>query len=261
LFDICNDKKILVIDVIKKNVQLDFRRWFSDDDRKKWDEILEKFQMFEFQELGDDVKWKWGNKKEFTMKTLYVNIDSNWYGSCFNHIWKGEIPPKIKVFMWFLENNVLLTKEKLISRNWTGDNSCSFCPDFESTNHLFFTYHTARSVWGCVAKCFNSDHVPNNIEQCWMWLNRNLFDGKEIGIVGAAAICWALWKARNKACFENIVINSPVEIVCHACALIMKWAGLSKRELQDLSHDGAKLLLKAANAKINPQTPSEDGGH
>jgi hypothetical protein len=55
LFDICNDKKILVIDVIKKNVQLDFRRWFSDDDRKKWAEILEKFQMFEFQELGDDV--------------------------------------------------------------------------------------------------------------------------------------------------------------------------------------------------------------
>jgi hypothetical protein len=94
-----------------------------------------------------------------------------------------------------------------------------------------------------------------------MWLNRNLFDGKEIGIVGAAAICWVLWKARNKACFENIVINSPMEIVCHACALIMKWAGLSKRELQYLLHDGAKLLLKAANAKINPQTPSDDGGH
>jgi hypothetical protein len=45
LFDICNDKKILVIDVIGKNAQLDFRRWFSDDDRKKWAEILENFQM------------------------------------------------------------------------------------------------------------------------------------------------------------------------------------------------------------------------
>jgi hypothetical protein len=111
LFDICNDKKILVIDVIEKNAQLDFRRWISDDDRKKWAEILEKFQMFEFQELGDDVKWKWGNKKEFNVKTLYDNIDSNCYGSCFNHIWKGKIPPKIKVFMWFLENNALLTKE------------------------------------------------------------------------------------------------------------------------------------------------------
>jgi hypothetical protein len=89
------------------------------------------------------------------VKTLYDNIDSNNYGSCFNHICKEKIPPKIKVFMWFLENNVLLTKEKLIIRNWTG---------------------------------------------------------------------------------------------------------LSKKELQDLLHDGAKLLLKAANARISPQTPSEDGG-
>jgi hypothetical protein len=113
--------------------------------------------------------------------------------------------------MWFLENSVLFTKEKLISRNWTCDNSCSFCPDFKSTNHLFFTCHTARSVRGRVAKCFNSDYVPNNLEQCWMWLNCNLYDAKEIGIIGAVAICWALWKARNKACFENTVINSPVE--------------------------------------------------
>lgn len=45
LFDICNDKKILMIDVIEKNAQLDFRRWFGDDDRKKWAEILEKIQI------------------------------------------------------------------------------------------------------------------------------------------------------------------------------------------------------------------------
>lgn len=72
----------------------------------------------------------------------------------------------------------------------------------------------------------------------------NLYDAKEVGIIGASAICWALWKARNNVCFENIVIKSPLKIVCHACALIIKWEGLSK-ELQDLLHDGAKLLLKA----------------
>jgi hypothetical protein len=33
--------------------------------------------------------------------------------------------------------------------------------------------------------------------------------------------------------------------------LIFNWAGLSKKELQDLLQDGAKLLLKAANAR-NP---------
>jgi hypothetical protein len=61
-------------------------------------------------------------------------------------------------------------------------------------------------------------------------------------------------------CFENIVIKLPVEIVCHACALIMKWAALSKKELQDLLCNGAKLLLKAANARITLPTPQDDGG-
>jgi hypothetical protein len=31
--------------------------------------------------------------------------------------------------------------------------------------------------------------------------------------------------------------------------LIFNWADLSKKELQDLLHDEAKLLLKAANAR------------
>jgi hypothetical protein len=43
---------------------------------------------------------------------------------------------------------------------------------FELTNHLFY--------------------VPKNLEQCWAWLNCNLYDAKEIGIIGASAICWAL---------------------------------------------------------------------
>lgn len=40
----------------------------------------------------------------------------------------------------------------------------------------------------------------------------------------------------------------------------MKWAALSKKELQDLLCNGAKLLLKAANARITLPTPQDDGG-
>jgi hypothetical protein len=84
------------------------------------------------------------------VKTLYNNIASTNYGLCLNHIWKEKIPPKIKIFMWFLENNVLLTKENLVSRNWTGDTSCSFCPEFESTNHIFLLVTLIDQCWVCV---------------------------------------------------------------------------------------------------------------
>jgi hypothetical protein len=55
-----------------------------------------------------------------------------------------------------------------------------------------------------------------------------------IYIVGVSAICWAIWKTRNRMCFENDLIKSPNDIVCHASALILSWAGLSKTKLQDL---------------------------
>jgi hypothetical protein len=85
LYDMCNDKNILVRDVIEKNAHLDFRRWLRDGDRRNWDKILEKLQVFEFQELSDGIRWKWG-KKEFPVKTLYDNIASNTYGLDTNHI-------------------------------------------------------------------------------------------------------------------------------------------------------------------------------
>jgi hypothetical protein len=112
-----------------------------------------------------------------------------------------------------------------------------------------------------MAKCINSDNVPNNLEQCSTWLNCNLYGAKEIGILGVSAISWALRKARNKVCLESILIKSLVEIVCLVCALIMKWTCLSKKKLQDLLYDDAKFLLKAANARITPHTPHKDGGN
>jgi hypothetical protein len=185
LYDVCNDKYLLVQTVRERDGQLDFRRWLSDDNKSNWDKIMDKFQAFEFQELGDCVSWKWGKTKEFYVKTLYDNLTSITYGPYLKHIWKGKFPPKIKIFMWLLENNVLLTKENMVRRNWNGDTSCGFCDYFESSTHLFFTCHTAKSVWGVIAKCFNSKFVPRNLNQCWIWLEHNLNDAKDIGIVCA----------------------------------------------------------------------------
>jgi hypothetical protein len=102
----CNDKYILVETVRERDRQLDFRRWLRDDDRSNWDKILENLQAFEFQELGDCVSWKWEKTKEFSVKTLYDNLTSIAYDPYMQHIWKGKIPLKIKIFMWLLENNV-----------------------------------------------------------------------------------------------------------------------------------------------------------
>jgi hypothetical protein len=49
-------------------------------------------------------------------------------------------------------------------------------------------------------------------------------------MVGLAAICWTMWIARDKACFEAKITKSSTEVLCSTSALISYWAGLQKKE-------------------------------
>ena len=72
-----------------------------------------------------------------------------------------------------------------------------------------------------------------------------------------AVICWEIRKARNNMCFENIIIKSHKEVICHICALIISCVGLSKKDLQDLLQ-GAKLLVRDANARLDNRIMDTD---
>ena len=68
-----------------------------------------------------------------------------------------------------------------------------------------------------------------------------------------AAICWAIWKHRNEACFENKKLRNPAEILSYACALMTFWAGLYGMEMQGKIMDGVKLLLSCASKMMAQQ--------
>ena len=46
-----------------------------------------------------------------------------------------------------------------------------------------------------------------------------------------AAVCWAIWKARNDACFNAKLTHHPAEIICRACAFLSFWAGLHNSQI------------------------------
>jgi hypothetical protein len=69
-------------------------------------------------------------------------------------IWKGKIPAKIKIFMWLMTNEAILTKDNLIKRKWKGDPDCYFCSHPETISHPFFQCPVAKTIWAVVAKVF-----------------------------------------------------------------------------------------------------------
>ena len=206
---------------------------------------------------GKDIPlWQWNRSKTFTTKSVYDYLTRDCIRNPFCHIWKARIPYKIKIFLWLLENNAILTKDNLIKRHWVGSPTCYFCQANETVQHLFFQCPIAKVIWGTVGLCFGANDIPRNIQQYKTWIAKWLPGGESIYTCGCAAICWAIWKCRNKTCFVGKDIKNPMEMMMHICSFISYWAGLYNESMQEKILEGVQDLLACAHKVLAGQPAS-----
>lgn len=124
---------------------------------------------FNLSNENDLVQWKSGKNNNFTVKALYNSLTCDETDINQSRIWKGKITAKIKIFLWLVSNDAILTKENLRKRNWNGDPRCAFCDDIETISHLFFSCPVAKVIWSIVAKCMGASNIPSDLHQCWQW--------------------------------------------------------------------------------------------
>jgi hypothetical protein len=105
---------------------------------------------------------------------VYENLSRDECGPNNNRIWKAKIPEKIKIFMWLVEQQAIVTKDNMVKRRWQGDPRCVFCGAFETPDHLLFTCPIAKVVWGVVAICFHQRTRPSSCDQFWLWIDNAL---------------------------------------------------------------------------------------
>jgi hypothetical protein len=112
-----------------------------------------------------------------------------------------KLPVKVKIFVWYLQKGVILTKNNLAHGQWKGSLKCCFCNMEETIQHLFFDCQMARIMWRIVQISFNI-LPPANIEHlftgCLNGINRKLM--YKI-LVGASALYWVIWLSRNDMVF------------------------------------------------------------
>lgn len=148
-------------------------------------------------------------KMEHSVKSLYFP---------YKYIWKFSVPLKIKVFIWLFIKNTILTKDNLYKRGWKKkDKTCQFCCREESIQHLFFDCPLAKFMWNIIGCALNLKPVINKSHLFGSWLSRFNKNMKGLLMVGVAAVIWAIWKTRNKACFEQTLPDDPIETVFLAC--------------------------------------------
>ena len=81
---------------------------------------MNEVYAFPFENMPDMIRWKWSNCGKFTTSSVYEQLTKNDSGNNFKHIWKTRIPHKIKIFLWLVEQNAILTKDNMIRRKWAG---------------------------------------------------------------------------------------------------------------------------------------------
>ena len=254
LFEMCTEKDISVHNFLLRHGHIDFHRWLSPILFEQWLGVVDRVYSFPFTNESDRIIWKWNKKSGlFTTKSTYDWLTSGDAGMHFRHIWKAKIPYKIKIFVWLLEQNAILTKDNMIKRNWVGDPTCFFCSLPETRDHLFFECVVAKVVWGVIGRCFGADNTPRGLTQYKDWIRRWMPSGGTFHTFGLAAVCWAIWKCRNMACFDKKMIKNPAEIILHAGAYMNYWAGLYNAEMKGMLEDDVKVILSYAYRALSRQ--------
>ena len=144
---------------------------------EQWIGLVDEVYSFPFANEADKITWKWNMKSGlFTTKSVYNHLSFGEVGLHYRHIWKAKIPYKIKIFVWMLEQNAILTKYNMIRRRWVGDPTCYFCSLPESCGHLFFQCRGQSGLGGwsvCVL-------VQTTSHRTW----RNSKAGYRLGCLG-----------------------------------------------------------------------------
>ena len=147
---------------------------------------------FSLTNTQDVFVWRLTSTGFFSVKSMYLDLLNNQSRFPSKYIWKIKVPLKIKIFMWLLHRQVILTKDNLAKRNWNGNQGCCFCDHKESLQHLFFECQFAKTVWRIVHMSFGLSppkNIPNLFGNWLKGIPKN--DLKNIR-VGVCVVLWTI---------------------------------------------------------------------
>jgi hypothetical protein len=259
LYDLCQQKNCSIKHCVERNFNILFRRRLRGDLLSQWNSMVELVKDIPLTNSDDWISWSLNKNGLFSTKSIYTWLEKGLAGSHNKWIWKTKIPLKIKIFMWQLGQDALLTRENLRKRNWDGSPVCSFCSQLETNNHLFFTCPISKVVWGTLGMSFGARCVPNSFWQTMAWFHSFIPRMKRFYVIFIAAVCWAIWSIRNKVTFEKHIFRSPSEIIFYTISLLLYWTGLQKEVDKGQLAEGAKNLMHSATIVFS--APSAASGN
>ena len=111
IYNIARQPSASVASVLSSDsLNISFRRALVDEKLQEWLDLVAKITNINLVEGSDHFRWNLHKYGVFTVRSMYLHkINQH---APFRHklIWKLKISLKIKIFFWFLQRGVILTK-------------------------------------------------------------------------------------------------------------------------------------------------------
>jgi hypothetical protein len=253
LYNIVRDPHASVAKVLATSpLNISFRRALVDNKLVQWFHLVAQISHVQLVQGSDHFKWSLTKSGLFTVHSMYQHLIDSRTPFLHKRIWKIRIPLKIKIFLWFLQRGVVLTKDNLAKKNWKGSQQCICCNMNESIQHLFIDCPLTQMIWRIIFFATNLK-PPRSIHHMFgSWLNNQDKKIKSLIWVGVAAFCWALWRCRNDVIFKNLKTNSVMQVIFRGAYWLRFWAHLQRDEqakdaLSSLSKKLEMIALEVSN--------------
>ena len=169
-------------------LNISFTRALVGNKLTEWLSLVARISNVELVEGSDYFRWRLTNSGLFSVRSLYLhNMERQ---TPFRHkkIWKMKIPLKIKIFFWFLQRGVVLTKDNLARNNWKESQKCICCNGNETIQHIFLDCPLTKTIWRIIFFA-TSLTQPRSINHMFGgWLSNQNKRIRNLIWVGVAAI-------------------------------------------------------------------------
>jgi hypothetical protein len=239
LYNIVQHKNVTVAHVLAQSpLDIRFRRHLAGHKWTSWLHLCQRLMAVQLNDELDRFIWKLTPSGLFSVKSMYEDLMNEPTPFLRKYLWKLKIPLKIKIFMWFLNNKVLLTKDNLVKRKWKGCSKCVFCGEQETVEHLFISCSFARLIWRTVDFAFGLPPPANVTNMFGNWLNGVNRQLKGQIRIGVSALCWSIWRCRNEVVFNKKSKFSFMQVIHMMVFWIQLWAFLLPLEQRDAMASG-----------------------
>ena len=125
-----------------------------------------------------------------------------------------------------------MTRDQMSKRGWPGDNTCNFCDQDETVDHLFVKCPTVRRIWFWMGQCQTLFSQWNSVLDIIEYAYYLPLKEKEAFLIVFSALCWVIWNNRNSITFQKKNLITDRNLIILICVQLQYWAGNIPSEVE-----------------------------